>query len=121
MADRVPVTEESLRAAMRDPRYWRPGEPEREAYAQWVTEGWDAFVRGGEGRNGVVRVRAYTRTRNGSVEQVMAHTRADPPGGEARGASGARGRVSGRSRSAPRPIQVHHRPGRASRRHRRRW
>jgi pimeloyl-ACP methyl ester carboxylesterase len=90
MADRVPVTEETLRAAMRDPRYWRPGEPEREAYAQWVTEGWDAFVRGGEGSNGAVHLRAYIRTRNGTVEQVMAHTRADPPGGETRGTPGGR-------------------------------
>jgi hypothetical protein len=29
MADFVPVTEESLRAATRDPRYWRSGHPER--------------------------------------------------------------------------------------------
>ena len=82
MADFVPVTEESLRAAMRDPRYWRSGHPEREDYNRWVTEGWQAFVRGGQGKDGVVQVRAYTRTRNGKTEQVGAHTRADPPGGD---------------------------------------
>jgi len=83
MADFVPVTEESLRAAMRDPRYWRSGHPEREDYNRWVTEGWQAFVREGQGKNGAVQVRAYTRTRNGKTEQVGAHTRADPPGGDA--------------------------------------
>lgn len=65
MTNLIPVTEESLRAAMRDPRYWRPGHPEREAYNHWVTEGWQAFVREGGGRKGVVHVRAYTRTGNG--------------------------------------------------------
>ncbi len=85
MADLVPVTEESLRAAMRDPRYWRSGHPERESYHRWVTEGWQAFVHEGEGKNGIVHVRAYTRTRNGKTEQVGAHTRADPPGGDENG------------------------------------
>ena len=82
MADFVPVTEESLRAAMRDPRYWRSGHPEREEYNRWVTEGWRAVVNEGQGKGGVVQVRAYTRTRNGKTEQVGAHTRADPPGGD---------------------------------------
>jgi pimeloyl-ACP methyl ester carboxylesterase len=87
MADVVPVTEEKLRAAMRDPRYWRFGHPEREAYNNWVTEAWQAFGRAGEGKNGVVHVRAYTRTRNGKTERVGDHTRADPPGGEETGGS----------------------------------
>ena len=87
IADFVPVTEESLRAAMRDPRYWRSGQPEWDGYYSWVTEGWQSFVREGEGKNGVVQVRAYTRTRNGKTEQVGAHTRADPPGGEAKDGS----------------------------------
>jgi len=87
MADFIPVTEESLRAAMRDPRYLRSGHPERYGYHRWVTEGWQAFVREGEGKSGVVQVRAYTRTRNGKTEQVGAHTRADPPGGDAKDGS----------------------------------
>lgn len=90
MANLIPVTEESLRAAMRDPRYWRSGHPEREAYGRWVTEGWETFVREGEGKNGVVHVRAYSRTRNGKTEQVGAHTRADPPGGDDRSQSDIR-------------------------------
>jgi hypothetical protein len=48
-ADLVPVVEESLRAAMRDPRYWRSGHPEREEYNRWVTEGWRAVVNEGRG------------------------------------------------------------------------
>jgi pimeloyl-ACP methyl ester carboxylesterase len=95
MADLVPVTEESLRAAMRDPRYWRSGHPEREAYGRWVTEGWRAFVNEGQGKNGVVQVRAYTRTRNGKTEQVGAHTRADPPGGAAKDGSQSTGGKGG--------------------------
>ena len=82
MAEFIHVTEESLRAAMRDPRYWRSGHPEREEYNRWVTEGWRAVVNEGQGKGGVVQVRAYTRTRNGKTEQVGAHTRADPPGGD---------------------------------------
>jgi len=34
-----------------------------------------------------VQVRAYTRTRNGKTEQVGAHTRADPAGGDAKDGS----------------------------------
>lgn len=83
MADFVPVTKEGLRAAMRDPRYWASGHPERDAYHRWVTEGWQALVREGQGKNGVVQVRAYTRTRNGKTERVGEHSRADPPGGDA--------------------------------------
>ncbi|WPB86376.1 hypothetical protein [Sediminicoccus rosea] len=70
MAEFIHVTEESLRAAMRDPRYWRSGHPEREEYNRWVTEGWRAVVNEGQGKGGVVQVRAYTRTRNGKTEQV---------------------------------------------------
>lgn len=83
MGDFVPVTKEGLRAAMRDPRYWGAGHPEREAYHRWVTEGWQALVRDGQGKGGVVQVRAYTRTRNGKTEHVGEHSRADPPGGDA--------------------------------------
>lgn len=82
MSDVFEVTADSLRSAMRDPRYWRAGHPEREAYFRWVSEGWQAHVQGGEGRNGVVQVRAYSRTRNGKTEDVAAHTRSGPPGGE---------------------------------------
>lgn len=95
MAKFIPVTEESLRAAMRDPRYWRSGHPEREEYNRWVTEGWRAVVNEGQGKGGVVQVRAYTRTRNGKTEQVGAHTRADPPGGDAKDGSESTGDEGG--------------------------
>jgi len=39
MAEFIPVTEESLRAAMRDPRYWRSGHPEREDYNRGSPKG----------------------------------------------------------------------------------
>nr|WP_149535892.1 hypothetical protein [Siccirubricoccus phaeus] len=76
----VPVTEESLRAAMRDPRYWQAGHPERDAFGRWVTQGFDALY-GEKGRSGgVVFVQAYTRVRNGKVEDVGAHQRSAPEG-----------------------------------------
>lgn len=37
MAERVHVTKASLRAAMREPRYWRSGNPEREGFNRRVT------------------------------------------------------------------------------------
>lgn len=49
------MTEQDLRAVMRDPRYWTAGHPEREAYGAWVGEGWSTLVpaqqkAGGDGR-----------------------------------------------------------------------
>jgi hypothetical protein len=82
MPDLIPLTEAGLRSAMRDPRPWTSGHPEREAYAKWVTQGWQDFVRDGPERGGMVQVRAYTRMRNGKPQQVAAHTRGDPPGGD---------------------------------------
>lgn len=84
----IPVTEASLRTAMRDPRYWRSGHPERQAFADWVGESFralDAGAQGGSG-DGVVAVRAYTRTRGGKPEQVGAHLRS----GGSRGDGGDR-------------------------------
>lgn len=39
----VPVTEASLKRAMRDPRYWQAGHPERNDSVGWVTSGWDSL------------------------------------------------------------------------------
>jgi len=36
MPDRLPITEADLRQAMRDPRYWQAGHPERAAFNAWV-------------------------------------------------------------------------------------
>lgn len=87
MAARVVVTEASLRAAMRQPRYWRDHHPERRGFVEWVTGGWRAFVAAEAGASatrggGLVSVRAYTRTRRGKAERVGAHTRAAPAGGD---------------------------------------
>ena len=64
------ITESDLRQAVRDPRYWQPGHPERAEYAAWVTEGWQALARGEAGGTRQVRVRAYSRRRHGQVEHV---------------------------------------------------
>jgi pimeloyl-ACP methyl ester carboxylesterase len=71
---------------MRDPRYRSDAHPESAAFRGWVREGWQAFVAGGEGRTGVVQVRADTRTRNGQPEQVGAHTRGGAAGEDSTGA-----------------------------------
>lgn len=74
----IPVTERTLRAAMREPRYWQDGHPERGAFHAWVFQGWRDLVasphRTADGA-GVAFVRAYTRVRNGRTEHVGAHTR----------------------------------------------
>jgi len=79
----VPATEASLKRAMRDPRSWQSGHPERSAYSAWVSDGWQALGKaspGGRTAEGLVFVRAYDRTRNGHAEHVSAHTRSAPPG-----------------------------------------
>ena len=83
MTPRMPITETSLRHAMRDGRYWQSGHPERDDFAAWVTEGFKAMVederRGG---NGVVFVRAYVRRVKGKPVQVSAPQRGAPAGYE---------------------------------------
>ncbi len=76
-----PITEASLRAAMRDPRYWQPGHPERSSYVARVSEGWRRLVEAEAGQDGAVNVRAYVRAVNGEAVNVAAHTRGDPSGG----------------------------------------
>jgi hypothetical protein len=73
MAESITITEADLRAAIRDPRYWMSGHPEREGFAGWVTEGFRA-LHGPEAKGGSVKVRAYTRRRDGREEHVGAHT-----------------------------------------------
>ncbi|MBY0337188.1 MAG: hypothetical protein K2X11_11280 [Acetobacteraceae bacterium] len=76
------MTEGDLRAAMRDPRYWQPGHPEREAWNNWVSEGYSALVREEQGGgSGAVTVRPYTRTSDGRREQVGGHSRSRPESG----------------------------------------
>lgn len=70
----VRITEADLRQAMRDRRYWQAGHPERHAYVNWVTEGWQAL--GDAEKSGGTRevhVRAYSRVRDGRTEHVDAY------------------------------------------------
>ena len=78
MASTVPITAADLRRAVGDARYWQAGNAERAAFVQWVTEGYQA-LHGPGAHGGTVHVRAYSRMRDGKVEQVAAHTRAAPP------------------------------------------
>ena len=68
--DDMLITETALRQAMRDPRYWQAGHPERADYAAWVTEGWQALAQGEASGTRQVRVRSYRRRRRGREEQV---------------------------------------------------
>ena len=80
---RTVITEDSLRRAMRDDRYWQVQHPERGAYAGWVTKGRQALatspLRTAAGQ-GMVSVRAYERQRNGRPEHVSAYTRSGRAG-----------------------------------------
>jgi hypothetical protein len=71
----VRITEADLRGAMREPRYWRSGHPERDAFARWVTGGWRALnPADGEVRS-AVWVRPYIR----DGHPVVGHWCSPPP------------------------------------------
>jgi hypothetical protein len=71
MSEATIITSASLREAMRDPRYWQQGHPDRTGYSAWVTQGFRALHDAEtEGRD-VVHVRAYMR----EGHQVSAYTR----------------------------------------------
>lgn len=60
------------------------GVPSREALRQISSAAFATQAANVEtASTGLVHVRSYTRTINGKPVQVAAHTRADPPGGEA--------------------------------------
>ncbi len=75
MSDPVPVTSSDLRQAMRDPRYWRPGNPERVDYQAWVSEGWQRISDAEAAGSGTVWIAPYTRHRDGEAEEVSGHFR----------------------------------------------
>lgn len=98
MSDPVPFSASDLRQAMRDPRYWQPGHPERGDYHAWVG---DAFrqlhaAEGRPGSDGLVWVNPHTRTRHGETEEVSGHFRhSGGSGGDGMASrDGARGAVS---------------------------
>jgi hypothetical protein len=105
----IRVTETDLRAAMRDRRYWQPGHPERAAFGDWVTEGWqrlhgpDAATEGGER---VVQVRAHDRTRNGRREHVDGYAQRR----RGRGGADDTGTRQAPPRAAPEPAPAPQRP-----------
>lgn len=43
MANPIRITEADLRSAMREPRYWQNGHPERDAFTGWVRGGFGAL------------------------------------------------------------------------------
>lgn len=78
MPEPVRITEADLRAAMRDPRYWKSGHPEREGFSQWVTKGWKSLLPTDSPAKGSVWVKSYVR----DGHRVAAHWRGAPPGGK---------------------------------------
>lgn len=97
MSERISITEADLRQAMRDPRYWQAGHPERAVFNAWVTQGWQSLYPqvGGGASAGTVRVRAYSRTRNGHAEEVSAYTRSGRYGDDTQAQSDAAAPDSG--------------------------
>jgi hypothetical protein len=93
MPDPIPVSASDLRQAMRDPRYWQSGHPERGDYTTWVEGAFRQLHEGPANSDGLVWVNPYTRTRDGEIEEVSGHFRhsgkhgghGDPGGDAARG------------------------------------
>jgi hypothetical protein len=94
MPDPIPVSASDLRQAMRDPRYWQSGHPERGDYTKWVEGAFRQLHEGPANSDGPVWVSPYTRTRDGETEEVSGHFRhsgrqggpGDPGGDAAQGA-----------------------------------
>ncbi len=78
----VPVTEQDLREAMRDRCYWQPGHPERQAWSDWVTTGWQGLYPADGAARPMVWVRPYRR----DGHPVEGHWRAAPMRDGGRGA-----------------------------------
>lgn len=57
----VRITEQDLRGAMREPRYWNAAHPERQAFNAWVGQGWRALNPADGAARSAVWVRAYMR------------------------------------------------------------
>lgn len=77
MANPIRITEADLRSAMREPRYWQNGHPEREGFAAWVSGGFRALHPRDAPSRGAVWVRPYQR----EGKPVAGHWRSPPPGG----------------------------------------
>ncbi len=71
----VRITDSELRAAMRDPRYWQQGQPERKAFVSWVTNGWKAL----NPETGSGKTKVWVRSYDREGHQVSAHWRGQKP------------------------------------------
>ena len=76
-ANPIRITEADLRTAMREPRYWQNGHPEREGFTSWVRGGFGALHPKDAPARGAVWVRPYRR----EGKPVAGHWRSPPPGG----------------------------------------
>ena len=96
MPDPIPVSAFDLRQAMRDPRYWQSGHPERREYNAWVEGAFRQLHEGESGSDGLVWVEPYTRRQDGETVEVSGHFRhTGGPGGRSNpGGNAARGAVS---------------------------
>lgn len=74
ISDTISLNRADLRQAMRDPRYWQSGHPERADYRGWVTDAWRQH-QAGAGGDGLVWVKPYTRRRDGETHEVSGHFR----------------------------------------------
>jgi hypothetical protein len=98
MSDPIPLSATDLRHAMRDPRYWQLGHPERAAYQSWVGDAWQQLhaAESRPGSDGHVWVKPYTRRRDGKNEEVSGHFR--HAGSHSRPADGHSGADGGAAR-----------------------
>jgi hypothetical protein len=77
MRQTISVTEQDLRGAMGEERYWRPGHPERAAFTAWVSGGFRGLYPADGPARGAVWVRPYVR----DGHRVSGHWRSPPEGG----------------------------------------
>jgi hypothetical protein len=59
MRQTIRVTEQNLRNAMGDERYWRANHPQRERFAAWVSGGFRGLYPSDGAARGAVWVRPY--------------------------------------------------------------
>ncbi len=72
----IRINEADLRQAMREPRYWQSGHPERPAFTSWVTDGFRGLYPSDSANRQSVWVKEYKR----EGHLVAAHWRGVPAG-----------------------------------------
>lgn len=103
MAIRIPINETALRRAMGTETYRQSGHPERQAFSDWVRNGFSAvFPADRPGSSGgTVFVRAYTRRQDGKPVQVSAHQRSGRPRQALPGSPSRRGEIEASPQAPP--------------------